>query len=100
MCASTLDWGGICSDLLAVRSVEGVRRGEGSGDGLWCSRFTLLAGGEASAAVCSGEFVFELERCVRVELGSWMPSDGNDKDFLLVLYGMVATGGRDSSRKG
>lgn len=75
-----------------VRSLEGVRRGEGSGDGLWCSRFTLLAGGEASVAVCSGELVLELERCDLVVLGNWMPRDGSDSDFLLVLYGMVATG--------
>ena len=46
---------------------------------------SLLAGGDASVASCSGEFVLELERCVLVLLGSCMPRDGKESDFLLVL---------------
>lgn len=62
--------GGVCAPTLicigcvlaAARSVEGVLRGEGRGDGLSCSLFTLLAGGAASRGCCSGESGFEFER--------------------------------------
>ena len=70
--------------------MEGVLRGEGSGDGLSCSLFTRLAGGTASRGCCSGESGFELERC-GLELGSCTPREGSDSDFLLVLYGILAT---------
>jgi len=46
----------------AARSEEGVRRGEGSGDGLSCSLLTRLVGGAASRETCSGESGFDAER--------------------------------------
>lgn len=34
---------------------------------------------------CPGEPVLELERCVLAVLGSWIPNEGSDSDFLRVL---------------
>ena len=76
----------VCKDcgFEAARSVEGVRRGEGMGEGVSCSLFTRFAGGAVSREVWSGESDFELERCGR-ELGSCTPREGSESDFLLVL---------------
>jgi len=82
VCAPALS--GIGCGLETVRSVDGVLRGEGSGDGLPCSLLTRLAGGAASRGSGSGESALELERC-SLELGSCTPREGSDSDFLLVL---------------
>lgn len=91
------DGGGVCSICLfgccdSILSTGGVSRGVGNGDGVLCSRLIRFEGGCSVLWSMDGD-ALELVRCSRFECGSCMPSEGNDNDLRLVLYGMVLCGG-------
>ena len=70
----------------SVNSLEGV--------GEPCDRFAFLVGGSSVEGVASesdgGVADFAAARAAWVT-GRWIPRLGNERDFLLVLYGMLKT---------